>query len=123
MITPSAALGVVAEELGGAEPCRAAGTTAFSVAASPVPDQAARALAFCCCMAASKAVGVDGDAAGAQRVLRQIEREAIGVVKREGDIAAQALAGDEILRGVVQQRQAARQRGAEAGLLELQRLR
>ena len=53
----------------------------LSVAASPEPAQALRASARCRSMAAPKPGLVDGHAAAAQRVLREIEREAEGVVE------------------------------------------
>jgi hypothetical protein len=59
-----------------------------SVALSPEPDQCARASAFWRCIASVK-LGIDADAAGAQRILRQVEREAVGVVELEGGLAIQ----------------------------------
>ena len=59
----------------------------------------------------------------AQRVLRQVEREAVGVVELEGRLAVAAcrrLAASRVASD--EQAEAARQRLAEAGLLELQRL-
>ena len=85
-------LGVVAEEFGAADFVQHARTIALSVAASPEPAQAARASAFCFSIAAAKPSGVDGDAAGAQRILRQVEREAVGVVELERDIAVEPVA-------------------------------
>ena len=63
-----------------------------SVAASPEPFQALRASSFCFCIAASKAASVDADAARLERILRQIEREAEGVVELEGGIAGEHVA-------------------------------
>ena len=66
---------------------------------------------------------VDREAAGAQSVLRQIEREPIGVVKTERGLAVQHAASPKRTRLVLENGQAPRQRRAEARLLELQRLR
>ena len=63
---------------------------------------------------------VDADLAGAQRLLRQIEREAVSVVKLEGDVAGKLLAFSQVARFLVEDRQAARQRDAETGFLQLQ---
>ncbi len=65
---------------------------------------------------------VDRDAALAQRILRQVEREAVGVVELEGRLAIQHVAGMQILRRLRKQAEAAHQRLAETRLLELQRL-
>ena len=45
-----------------------------------------------------EAVGVDADAARLQRVLRQVEREAEGVVEAEGDVAGERRAAVEARR-------------------------
>src|SRR5690606_32003337 len=66
-----------------------------------------------------EAVHIDADAARAQRVLRQVEREAVGVVKREGRLAGQLRAGREPARLLVEDGEAPRQGLAEARLLEL----
>ena len=55
-----------------------------------------------------------------QRVLRQIEREAEGVVKLESDFARQFVAGCSGSGGFVEQFQPARQRFAEARFFQLQ---
>ena len=65
---------------------------------------------------------VDADAARPQRVLRQIERKAIGVVKRERGDAVEHVAFLERLRRLVEDRETALQRAAEANLFELERL-
>ncbi len=66
--------------------------------------------------------GVDADAAGAQRVLRQVEREAERVVELEGGLAGERVALVHARRLLVEERQAAGERRAEARLLELERL-
>ena len=71
---------------------------------------------------AVEAVEVDLEAARAQHVLGQVEREAVGIVELEGDIAGQRLVLAEPARRLVEQPQAAIERLLEAGLLELQRL-
>ncbi len=63
---------------------------------------------------------IDVDAARAQRIFREIEREAIGVVELEGDIARQRIALAQAAGCFVEQFQTARQRIAEAGFFELQ---
>jgi len=65
---------------------------------------------------------VDADAAVAQRILREVEREAVGVVELEGRLAVKAVALRKIGRRLRQQAQSALQRLAETGFLELQRL-
>ncbi|ESY36729.1 hypothetical protein X747_26690 [Mesorhizobium sp. LNJC384A00] len=65
---------------------------------------------------------IDRDAALAQRVLRQIEREAVRVVELERRLAIQHIAGVQCIRRLREQAEAAHQRLAEARLLELQRL-
>ena len=69
-----------------------------------------------------EAGGVDRDAARAQRVLGQIEREAEGVVELERGVAGQRVALLELARRVLEQADALRQRPLEARLLEVQRL-
>ena len=64
---------------------------------------------------------VDGAALLAQRVLREVEREAEGVVKPEGDRAGQSGAVAELRGLLVEKVQAALQHGAEAVFLEFQR--
>ncbi len=65
---------------------------------------------------------VDRQAAGAQSVLRQIERKAISVVEAERRLAVQDAAVPKRTRLVLENGEAPRQRRAEARLLELQRL-
>src|SRR3954471_10235501 len=66
---------------------------------------------------------VDADAARAERVLRQIEREAVGIVERERGLALEAVALLQRLTLVIEDGKAALQRLPEARLFELQRLR
>src|SRR5262249_58505684 len=77
------------------------------------------ALAFHRCV---EGVGIDGDAARLERVLRQVERKAIGVVERERGLAVEPIALLEAPRLLVEDREPALERLAEAGLLELERL-
>ncbi|MHC2377648.1 hypothetical protein ACVIHA_002023 [Bradyrhizobium liaoningense] len=64
---------------------------------------------------------VDADAARLQRVLRQVEREAVGVVEREGDVAVEHIALLQARALLVEDGKAPRQRLAEAGLFQPQR--
>ena len=114
-------LGLVAEELGGAD-----------LLAQFEPDSLRRRLArplpgfprlgFLMLHRLVEGVGVDGHAARFQRVLRQIERKPVGVVKLEGDLARQHVTAIETGARLVEQSDALLQRAAEAGFLELQRL-
>ena len=61
---------------------------------------------------------IDGAALFAQRVLRQVDREAERVVQAEGDGAGQRLAGAEAGGLLGQQMQAAIEGLAEAGFLQ-----
>ncbi len=65
---------------------------------------------------------IDADAARPQRVLGEIERKAVGVVQRERGHAVEHVAFLERLARLVEDREAALERAAEAGLFELQRL-
>ena len=67
-------------------------------------------------------VEVNADAARAQCVLRQIEREAVGIVKFERGFARQVCAAGKSPGLLVQNGKATHQRGAEARFLQLQRL-
>ena len=108
-------LGLVAEKLGRADALLAGRTRAVSVAASPEPAQAARASARWRSMAASKARVSTPMPRGFQRVLGQIEREAVRVVEREGDLARKAFwPRDELALSSSRMRQAALERLAEA---------
>ena len=64
---------------------------------------------------------VDADVAGAKCVLRQIEREAEGVVELEGNIAGKDRASFEPAGCFVEQLEAVFKRLAELGFLKLQR--
>ncbi len=113
-------LGVVAEELGRAD-----------ALAQREPDGLGRRLAgtrpglarlgALALHRGLKAGIVDAETAGAQRVLGQVEREAIGVVELEGDLAGELFAALQVARLVFEHGEAAHQRGAETRLLELQR--
>ena len=92
------------------------------MAASPEPAQAARARVRCSSIAASKPARSTVAALLAQRVLRQVEREAEGVVEPERHRAGQGLAVAEPGGFLGQQMQAALQHGLEARLLQQQRL-
>ncbi len=67
-------------------------------------------------------LGIDGAPLLAQRVLRQIERKAIGIVEPEGRLAGQGRALGQAGQFLVQKPQAALERLAKARLLEPQRL-
>ena len=67
-----------------------------------------------------EAGGIDGDAARLQRVLRQIERKAVGVVQAEGGLAREHLPFLQAGARFRQQAQALFQRLAEAGFFQLQ---
>ena len=68
-----------------------------------------------------EAFGVDGDAARLERVLGQVERKAVGVVERERGLALEPVAALEAAALLVEDGEAALERLAEAGLLELER--
>ena len=65
---------------------------------------------------------LDLAAAAAQHVLGQIERETVGIVELEGDLAGERRSGREPRLFLVEQLQAARQQIAKSRLLELQGL-
>ena len=65
---------------------------------------------------------IDADAAGLQSVLRQVEREAVGVVEREGGLAGELLACGKLAGLLIQNGKTALQRLAEARLFEAQGL-
>ena len=112
-------LGLVAQEFGGAELLFQLEPQAFGrrlAGARPgFPRLGALAL-----HGGGETRCVDADALGFQRVLGEIVGEAIGVVELEGDLARQRVAGFQIVGRLVEQPQAALQRLAEAGLLQLQ---
>ena len=112
-------LGVVAEEFGGP-----------LLVADLEPDGVGRGLAGACPVLARlgllprhgsvEAGRVDGAVQRAQGVLRQVQREAIGVVQLERHLARQGGGGRQPGHFLIQQLQAAFQRLLEAGLLQLQ---
>ena len=114
------ALGLVAEEFGSAD-----------LLAQFEPHAVAGLLAGTCPRAARfflglfhrgrEAVGIHTHAARAQHVLREVEREAVGVVELEGDVARELVALAEAARGFVEQLEAAVEHRLEARLFELQR--
>src|SRR5262249_48185101 len=65
---------------------------------------------------------IDPDATGFQGVLGEIERKPIGVVERERHLTLEVFAWLEIAAFIVEDRQPALQRPAEAGFLELEGL-
>ena len=67
-----------------------------------------------------KARGVNRNAARLQRILRQVEREAIRVIEFEGDIARQHGPFGKRASCLIQQLQTAGQRVAETGFFQLQ---
>jgi hypothetical protein len=105
-ISPSAGLGRVAQELGGAdrllqvEPQRLGRGLA---GAGPGGAGAPLLLGH----RRLEAGHVHRPALGAQRVLREVEREAVGVVQAEGDLARQRGAVAELRRLLRQQAEAA----------------
>ena len=112
-------LGVIAQEFGAAdfiqhgEPLRLAG----GFAGTGPAGAGFGALLF---HGEGKAVLIHRDAAGAQRILGEVEGKAVSVVKLEGDIAGQAVACFHAGGGFVQELEAARQGFAEADFLQLQ---
>lgn len=70
-----------------------------------------------------EALDIDGTALGAERVLGEIERKAVGIVKLERDLARERRIGSEPAHFFVQEFEPAVQGLLEAGLLELQRFR
>ena len=92
-----------------------------SDAFAPEPFQAARAVAFCSAIAASKPARSTAKPARAQRVLGQIVGEAEGVVELERGLAGQRAALAQLRGRLVEQLQPVGERLAEARLLLLQR--
>ncbi len=115
------AFGLVAEELGGAELLAQRKPHRFLRRLARARPRGARLRAL-----ALHGVGesrdINANAARAQRVLREIEREAIGVVEREGGVAVEHVALLEAAAFLFQKGEPARQHVTEAGLLQLQRL-
>ena len=114
-------LGVVAEELGRAEPVAqrqpdagsrrvaGAGPARASLGALPLHGVVERG-------------EIDADAARFQRVLGQVERKAVGVVELERRLAVEDVAGPQRTGRFVEQDEAARQRPLEARFLQAHRL-
>src|SRR5690606_6981398 len=69
-----------------------------------------------------EAFKIDADFALAQRILRQVEREAVGVVELEGSLTVQPVACIKRGRGIGKKIEAARQCLAKACFLKLERL-
>ena len=114
--------GVVAQELGRAMFLGQIVPRSPRRPVRPSPTTRPRALAFCSAMASSKALDIDGAPLAAQRILRQVEREAVGVIKPERRLPRKRGALGQLGKLIVQKPQAAFQRGAEPLLLQLQRL-
>jgi hypothetical protein len=115
--TPSAGLGLVAEELGRAD-FVADREPDFVFTGVPGAGPALPRLGPLLGHRIFEAAQIDMDVAQAQRVLRQVEREAVGVVELEGGDAVEHVALAEAGRGLVEELQAARQGLAEPLLLE-----
>src|SRR5262249_54818410 len=64
--------------------------------------------------------GIDTDAACAQRVLREIERKAVGIVETECDVAGELVTLLEITACLVEELEPAAEHFAEANLFDLQ---
>ena len=111
--------GVIAQEFGAAdfvqhgEPLRLA--LAFAGA-----GPAGAGLGLLLLHRGGETVGIHRDAAGAQGFFGQVQREAIGVVELEGDIALELVALHKTGAGFIQQLEAARERFAEADFFQLQ---
>ncbi len=65
---------------------------------------------------------IDREAAATGLVLRQVQREAVGVIEGEGRLAVQHVAGLEVRRRLIEQVHAATERGAETDFFLLQRV-
>src|SRR5262245_3198548 len=114
-------LGVVTQELGRADLLAQAEPYGFRRSLTgPLPGFA-RLLALAL-HGSVKGVGVDRDAARLQRVLRQIKREAKGVIERERGLALDLIALLERARRFIEDRQPALERTTKARLLKLERL-
>ena len=111
----------VAEELGGAKPVAQFVPDGFRgrlAGAGP----AGAGLGLLPLHGVGEAGDVDRNAALAQRILREVERKAVGVVEPEGRLAVEHVARGQVLRRVGEQPEPARQGLAEPRFLELQRL-
>ena len=114
-------LGLVAEELGGAELFLELEPQRLGRGLAGARPGLAR-LGALALHGGGEALRIDADAAGLQRVLGEVVGEAVSVVELEGDLARQRGAAFQALRRVVEQPKPALERLAEAGLFELQRL-
>ena len=114
-------LGVVAEELGRAVPLREVEPDAL-VGRLAGAGPGGAGLRLLPGHRRVEAGDVDAAVSLAKRVLGQVEREAEGVVEAEGGVAGQRRALGQALELVVEDAQAAVERGLEAGLLVEQRL-
>ena len=81
-------LGRVAEELGGAQPFAELEPDRLGLRLAGARPAGARLLLLAF-HGAREAGRVDGDAARLERVLGEVEREAVGVVEAEGDVAGE----------------------------------
>src|SRR5581483_10042747 len=115
------ALGLVAEEFGRADLFAQREPHGFRGRFAGAGPGSARLLTLAL-HGGVEALEIDADAARPQRILRQIEGKAIGVVKRERGLALELIAGFEPAAFLVEDREPALQRAAETGLLELERL-
>ena len=97
-------LGVVAQEIGGARFSRTSNQTLRSPRRRALPGLARLLLLLL--HGRVEGIGVDADAARLQRVLREVEREAVGVVELEGDIAGEHVAALVVRGGIGEQAQA-----------------
>ena len=114
-------LGLIAEEFSGPELLAQREPHAFGRSLAGASPSRTRLLAL-----AVHRIGegrdIDADAARFQGVLRQVEREAIGVVQREGGVAVEHVALFEGAALLIENRKAALQGLAETRLFEPQRL-
>ena len=116
-------LRLIAEKIGRADRSSRRPNQIFSVAASPGAGPGAARLGALALHRGVEALDIDADAAGAQRILRQIERKAVSVVELERDVAPASMPPvRRVARFVLEDRKAARQGDAEARLFEPQRL-
>ena len=114
-------LGLVAEEFGGADPLAQAVPHRLGRGFAR-PGPGAAGLGALARHRGVEAVDVDRQAARAQRILGEVEREAECVVELERRLAGKHAALSQRPRLVLEDREPARERDAEARLLELERL-
>ena len=118
---PFGGLGLVAEELGGADLLAQGEPHRFGRGLAGARPRGARHFALALHRHV-EAVEVDGDAARPERILGEVERKAVSVVERESHFALEVVAAPEIRGRLVEDRQSALQGLAEAGFLQPQRL-